>query len=350
MHHWHGPYRIVKQLSPVNFQLRDTINRLVSTPVHVNRMKLYYGAKDRPIKPPPVNDDDDKFSLTEDELPPDSFESELANDKQAPDDHTNFNNAQSMPDTPTTQDNELDDLSDAPNEDIYEIEKILKTRKHKGEKQYLVKWLGYPSEQNSWVSESDMVPFDVTNQPAINCFSTHDFKTGKPVGSNQSKFGSVWVYLLSILFMSLVIGVSLVNGSNINLAPLYDCSKVHHTALYKFTDHAQCEHKMHLSTSKVKYFNADVLQFSPRSTHLTIHHCKAERLEMTCHDSFFGHKGKHRSLHTIPVTVEGAMSPSAHLFCAYANFIRKTPESARFFLFGLRLEVKERCYRLQYLR
>ena len=45
LHHWHGPYRMVKQPSPVNFKLRNSANRLVATPVHVNRMKLYYGAK-----------------------------------------------------------------------------------------------------------------------------------------------------------------------------------------------------------------------------------------------------------------------------------------------------------------
>ena len=43
---------------------------------------------------------------------------------------------------------------------------------------------------------------------------------------------------------------------------------------------------------------------APRSSHLTIYHCTAQRLEMTCHESFFGHKSKHRSLHTIPVTVK----------------------------------------------
>ena len=73
LHHWHGPYCIVKQLSPVNFQLRNSVNRLVAAPVHVNRMKLYYDAKDRPIEPPAVLTDNDDFSLTEDELPVDSF-------------------------------------------------------------------------------------------------------------------------------------------------------------------------------------------------------------------------------------------------------------------------------------
>ena len=53
---------------------------------------------------------------------------------------------------------------------------------------------------------------------------------------------------------------SFASGSKITLGPLYDSSRVYHTVLYKFTDHAQCQHKMHLSESKVKYFRADILQ------------------------------------------------------------------------------------------
>ena len=113
-------------------------------------MKIYYDVKDRQITPSPANDDDDEFSLTEDELPLDSFESELPNDKHTFDDQTNFDTAQSLPDTQTRQDNELPDLSDAPNEDAYQIEKNVKTYKRKREKQYLVECPGYSREQNSW--------------------------------------------------------------------------------------------------------------------------------------------------------------------------------------------------------
>ena len=77
LHRWHGPYRIVQQLSSVNFKLRNSANRLVSTPVHVNRMKLYFDAKDRPIEPPAVLNENDDFSLTENELPVDSFAPEV---------------------------------------------------------------------------------------------------------------------------------------------------------------------------------------------------------------------------------------------------------------------------------
>ena len=52
-------------------------------------------------------------------------------------------------------DHQNDNVIDS--EQVYQIEKILKTPKHRRQTQYLVKWLGYPSEQNSWVSERDMV-------------------------------------------------------------------------------------------------------------------------------------------------------------------------------------------------
>jgi hypothetical protein len=38
-------------------------------------------------------------------------------------------------------------------DDVYEIEKILKTRKRGGKIEYFVKWKGYPEKFNSWVPE-----------------------------------------------------------------------------------------------------------------------------------------------------------------------------------------------------
>lgn len=40
----------------------------------------------------------------------------------------------------------------------YKIDKILKTRKRGGDKQYFVSWLYWPSKYNSWVSEAQMTP------------------------------------------------------------------------------------------------------------------------------------------------------------------------------------------------
>ena len=36
-------------------------------------------------------------------------------------------------------------------DDVYEIEEVVKTRKRGGKVEYFVKWKGYPSKFNSWV-------------------------------------------------------------------------------------------------------------------------------------------------------------------------------------------------------
>ena len=43
------------------------------------------------------------------------------------------------------------------NEDtVYKIENILKSRKRRGCKEVLVKWLGWPSKFNSWILDSQV--------------------------------------------------------------------------------------------------------------------------------------------------------------------------------------------------
>ena len=41
-------------------------------------------------------------------------------------------------------------------DDIYPIEKIIRTRNRRGAREYLVKWVGYPAAANSWVSHQDL--------------------------------------------------------------------------------------------------------------------------------------------------------------------------------------------------
>ena len=57
LHNWHGPYRLVEQLSPVNVKLRTRDNRLLPTPVHVNRLKPCTDPVARPLDPPADQDD-----------------------------------------------------------------------------------------------------------------------------------------------------------------------------------------------------------------------------------------------------------------------------------------------------
>ena len=38
----------------------------------------------------------------------------------------------------------------------YEVETIIADRKHRNQKQYLVKWQGYPVSENTWVNAKDL--------------------------------------------------------------------------------------------------------------------------------------------------------------------------------------------------
>lgn len=74
-HHWHGPFRIIKKLSPVHYHLRAfNTNCEVTTTVHANRLKPVTDPDERPILPPPEDHPSDPY-LSLDDMPPDSFSS-----------------------------------------------------------------------------------------------------------------------------------------------------------------------------------------------------------------------------------------------------------------------------------
>lgn len=68
---YHGPYRIVKFLSPVHCILHATDNRRISTTVHVSRLKPYISPDTRPIRQPPELVDEPY--LADEDFPADSF-------------------------------------------------------------------------------------------------------------------------------------------------------------------------------------------------------------------------------------------------------------------------------------
>ncbi|KAI5149503.1 hypothetical protein ENBRE01_0946 [Enteropsectra breve] len=47
-------------------------------------------------------------------------------------------------------------MSEISDEDVYDIEEIIKDRMHNGKKQYFIKWQGYPHSSNTW-EDSDNV-------------------------------------------------------------------------------------------------------------------------------------------------------------------------------------------------
>jgi transposase InsO family protein len=56
----------------------------------------------------------------------------------------------------TFYEQELQRVKTKGEDEIYKIERILKTRKRGKHVEYFVKWLGYPDKYNSWVSSSDI--------------------------------------------------------------------------------------------------------------------------------------------------------------------------------------------------
>ena len=57
-----------------------------------------------------------------------------------------------------TEDEESDD------EDVYTAERIVKSRKRKNIQEYLVKWEGYPDDQNTWEPEQNIHDKDLIKE------------------------------------------------------------------------------------------------------------------------------------------------------------------------------------------
>ena len=217
-HNWHGPYKIVEFLSPVHCILRATDNRRVSTTVHVSRLKRYVSPDSRPIRQPPELVEESY--LAENDLPSDSFvtdNNEVLPESPTPDQEVNT--GQPAPDTdecatgssPTlnetrpqaaprtrsqtsetrnpiasalqAQEADSPRLSSDPTpvpDNVYQVEKLLKQRMKDGEHQFLVKWLGFPSSQNSWepadnILDKRLIATFYKNHPRANRLQDSNF-------------------------------------------------------------------------------------------------------------------------------------------------------------------------------
>lgn len=198
-HNYHGPYRIVQFLSPVHCILRATDNRRISTTVHITRLKPYVDPSTRPIRQPP--EEVYEPFLTEDDMPADSFLPAQPEPSSPPPDTAHGNTepnvsthrskeAEPRPrvskrrhprnkvrPTPqvrgrvTTQGHKrnnvaspqasdsADSVDDHPHVDnnVYQVEKLLKQRTINGEQQFFIKWLGYPNSHNSWQPATNII-------------------------------------------------------------------------------------------------------------------------------------------------------------------------------------------------
>lgn len=68
------------------------------------------------------------------------------------------------------------------NSEEYEVEAVLDERRHRKRKQYLIKWLGYPVHECTWVDESESVTFP----EALNIYLASR-KSSQPTKKSKSR-------------------------------------------------------------------------------------------------------------------------------------------------------------------
>lgn len=130
IHPWTGPYEVIEKLSLINYKIRDPARPLLKPKVvHVNRLKLY---KPPIIKEPAINLPTNKDILQDTTIEEDKNQLEL------------------QPQTILEKLPEHEEL-------LYEIEAIVDhAYTEDGELTFLIKWKGYPEDQNTWKRESEL--------------------------------------------------------------------------------------------------------------------------------------------------------------------------------------------------
>ena len=280
LHCWHGPFRIVKKMSPVHFRLKTMTNKPVTMSVHANRMKVYVDPRDRPIDPPDDNNDGPYLDL--DQLPRDSIDEE---------EQSNFKTDGQQLDGETPQENKLDSSHLIDNKTVFNAERLVATRIKNGEREYLVKWVGYPSADNTWEPEENI--FD---QRLIDAFETSQKQTPNHtagVATFRPPFYQTLLihFLWSFLF---IMNIGLISSSMPNLGPLYNCSQVNDIGVFRLSTGRDCNHNIHNKEHDLHYFQATISKPYVHTTSLMIYHCIAKRAYYRCKENFFG--SEHRKV------------------------------------------------------
>ena len=128
---------------------------MVKNRIHINRFKLATDRFNFDTSPPPHIDATPPAILNEDELPDMNDVNELLPDVNVNVNeynrdehenikmHENFKNEVMINGNMNMNDNTV-------NDNMFEIEKILRKRKRKGQWEYRVKWRNFPASDNSW--------------------------------------------------------------------------------------------------------------------------------------------------------------------------------------------------------
>ena len=132
-------YLLVERTGPVNFRVRNLENnKLLSTPIYVNRMKYAYDRYARPADdqlPRDATQSTELLGLEQADCPESSFEVLLG---------TQESNKSRTPilglPVPVGSQSSRE----------YEIERVLRGRYRNARLEYLIKWKGYPCSGNTW--------------------------------------------------------------------------------------------------------------------------------------------------------------------------------------------------------
>ncbi|CAG2245678.1 unnamed protein product [Mytilus edulis] len=138
---WTGPYYIAEHIGEYTYRLRKASdNKILKAPVHANRLKKYLDPKNRPTNPPnEVNEDNDLNPEELMDMPEilDRVNDTIINHTQNQVGKNNQNDQTQL------HKDKLPSQNSNPQQDIYDVERILKCRKRGNIKQYLIKWQGY---------------------------------------------------------------------------------------------------------------------------------------------------------------------------------------------------------------
>ena len=144
MRFWSGPYLLVEQTGPVNFRVRNLENnKLLTAPIHVNRMKFAYDRYVRPNNDTAPTDSEQRDpipGLVLDDCPEDSFAPLLATQE------SDKNKVPIIPGLPLIQDDTQE----------YVIERIVRGRYRNGRLEYLIIWRDCPNSGNTWEPETNL--------------------------------------------------------------------------------------------------------------------------------------------------------------------------------------------------
>ena len=217
-----------------------------------------------------------------DQLPRDSIDEEEQSD---------FKTDGQQLDGETPQENKLDLSHLIDNKTVFNAERLVAMRIKNGEREYLVKWVGYPSADNTWEPEENI--FD---QRLIDAFETVQKQmpnhTAGVATFRPPFYQTLLVHFLwSFLF---IMNIGLISSSMPNLGPLYNCSQVNDIGVFRLSSGRDCNHNIHNKEHDLHYFQATISKPYVHTTSLMIYHCIAERAYYRCKENFFG--SEHRKV------------------------------------------------------